>query len=284
MQKTSNPEKIIREVIVNFVRESQANKSRAFEDQRYWDDPLVGFADGKDPMFKKYKDIIGDFHMTPAEVLAKAYPAEIDENSQVFVVSWILPVSKAARSSNRNQTELPSKLWSHTRNFGEICNMLLRDHVVQALRSRGYRAVAPFNSQHFRRLEESPVGIASNWSERHVAHVCGLGTFGLSDGLITKRGKAIRCGSVATDMPLRPTARPYKTHNEYCLFYTNGKCRECIERCPAGAITEAGHNKEVCRDYLYNKVKKIINPMYSIVTGGCGLCQVGVPCEECVPE
>lgn len=284
MQSTSNPEGKIREVITKFIRECRENRASAFQGQNYWDEPLVGFADGKDPLFQQYKEIIGDFHMTPAEALAKAYPAEVDEKSQVFVISCVLPASEAVRASNRKQTELPSKFWAHARNFGETCNMVLRDHVVAVLRSWGYRAVAPFNSQHFRRLEQSPVGIASNWSERHMAHACGLGTFGLSDGLITPRGKAMRCGSVVTDMPLTPTARPYKTHTEYCLFHTHGTCGECIERCPAGAITEAGHDKDLCKKYAETKIKKDAHSMYRVVIAGCGLCQTGVACEERIPE
>ena len=39
---------------------------------------------------------------------------------------------------------------------------------------------------------------ASNWSERHVAYVCGLGTFGCQ-GLITSKGLAGRFGSIITD-------------------------------------------------------------------------------------
>lgn len=275
---------MIKEIITRFVRERPENKAKAFEGHSYWDDPLVGFASGQDSLFQDYKEIIGDFHMTPAEALGKVYPAEVDEKSPVFVISWILPASEAVRASNRNQTELPSKFWAHARNFGEICNMALRDHVVDSLRSMGYRAVSPFNSQHFRRLESTPVGIASNWSERHVAHACGLGTFGLSDGLITPRGKAMRCGSVVTDMPLTPTPRPYKTHTEYCLFHANGTCGECMRRCPAGAITEAGHDKEMCRNYAYTKVKSIINSRYGVLAGGCGLCQAGVSCEGGIPE
>jgi hypothetical protein len=35
---------------------------------------------------------------------------------------------------------------------------------------------------------------ASSWSERHAAHAAGLGTFGLCDGLITAKGKAMQGG------------------------------------------------------------------------------------------
>jgi epoxyqueuosine reductase QueG len=31
----------------------------------------------------------------------------------------------------------------------------------------------------------------------------------------------------------------------------NGKCGKCIPRCPAGALSEDGHNKLKCRNYLF---------------------------------
>jgi epoxyqueuosine reductase len=41
---------------------------------------------------------------------------------------------------------------------------------------------------------------ASSWSERHAAYAAGLGTFGLCDGLITARGKAVRFGSIISKL------------------------------------------------------------------------------------
>ena len=75
---------------------------------------------------------------------------------------------------------------------------------------------------------------ASNWSERHVAYVCGLGTFGLSKGLITERGMAGRFGSIVTDAELAPTPRKYSDPFEYCT-----KCGACQFRCPAKAIDKS---------------------------------------------
>ncbi|MGD2269878.1 MAG: hypothetical protein PVI06_05715 [Desulfobacterales bacterium] len=91
---------------------------------------------------------------------------------------------------------------------------------------------------------------ASCWSERHVAHAAGLGTFGLCDGLITARGKAMRAGPVAAKLSIEPTPRPSANHHAYCLFFADGTCGKCIDRCQARAITEAGHDKEKCRQHL----------------------------------
>jgi len=77
-------------------------------------------------------------------------------------------------------------------------------------------------------------GFASAWSERHVAYASGLGTFGLCDGLITPKGKAMRCGSVAAQIQVPPTPRPYQDHHAYCLHFSQGSCGLCITRCPSG--------------------------------------------------
>jgi epoxyqueuosine reductase QueG len=84
-------------------------------------------------------------------------------------------------------------------------------------------------------------------SERHAAYASGLGIFGLCDGLITPKGKAMRARSVVARIQIPPTQRPYTDHHAYCLFLTKGICEECIPRCPVGALSEVGHDKVKCR-------------------------------------
>jgi len=118
------------------------------------------------------------------------------------------------------------------------------------------------------------VSIRSNWSERHVAFVCGLGTFGLSKGLITKSGIAGRFGSILTELYLPPNNREYENIYEYCSM-----CGICVKNCPANAISiENGKNHNICSEFL-NKTAKKYNPRY-----GCGKCQIGVPCENKIPK
>jgi epoxyqueuosine reductase len=123
---------------------------------------------------------------------------------------------------------------------------------------------------------------ASSWSERHAAHAAGLGTFGLCDGLITAKGKAMRVGSVVARISIEPTPRPYSDHRAYCLYFDNGTCGKCIDRCPVRAITEAGHDKEKCRQHLARS-REYVKKTYKFEGYGCGLCQVAVPCEAGIP-
>ena len=137
-------------------------------------------------------------------------------------------------------------------------------------------------SPHFESKKGGPFVFSSTWSERHAAYAAGLGTFGLCDGLITPLGKAIRVGSVVARISMPATPRPYTDHHTYCLFYSDGSCGECIDRCPAGAVSEQGHDKLRCREHL-NHTRPYVLEQYGFEGYGCGLCQTGVPCESKIP-
>ena len=156
-------------------------------------------------------------------------------------------------------------------------------HVVEMLRFVSAQAVAPLLSGLWRPVKDSQAGLASTWSERHAAYAAGLGTFSLSDGFISERGIAHRCGSVVTDVVIAPTARTCADPWSNCLFLRDGSCGVCIRRCPAEAISPKGHDKEKCRAYVYGELRKIAGEKYGIMENGCGLCQTAVPCESCVP-
>ncbi len=275
------PEKFIEGVIARFVEESPANR-RKVDGGKYWEAPLVGFASGKDPLFKQYKKIIGDFHFTPQEIFRMTFGGK--PSKELSVISWVLPAAEDIRKSNRKETRYPSLIWAHARDFGEKLNVKLRDHVVSVLKKKGYRAVAPMNSPFWKRLQSTAVGIASNWSERHVAYACGLGAFGLSDGLITAKGKAMRVGSVVTDLALKPSEKIYPNRHANCLYYFDKSCEACASRCPVGAITEKGHDKDKCYQYLHFAVLKAKKDDYGVEIAGCGLCQTKVPCEFEIPK
>jgi epoxyqueuosine reductase QueG len=66
-----------------------------------------------------------------------------------------------------------------------------------------------FGALHDRLSTHKHYGYASSWSERHAAHAAGLGTFGLCDGLITPKGKAMRAGSVVAKIQVEPSIRFY---------------------------------------------------------------------------
>lgn len=247
-------------------------------------EPLVGFARGDDPIFARYKDVVGPFHWTPLEAVREAFPDRKLGAGGLTVISWVLPHTERTKQDNRRETLYPSESWARARFFGETVNDALRRRVVDFFLGETIAALAPVLLPTWSRKDSERFVWASTWSERHQAYAAGLGTFGLCDGLITPKGKAMRVGSVVAataDLPVSP--RPYDDHHAYCLFYSTGTCRACIERCPVGAISEQGHDKRLCRDHVHRTANAHVKEQYGFDGYGCGLCQTGVPCESTIP-
>ncbi|MBI2908252.1 MAG: epoxyqueuosine reductase [Chloroflexi bacterium] len=268
----------IDDYIKKMAMESEKNRLQLLDNSLIYEEPLVGFASGDDPIFSQYKTIIGEFHMTPRDALEKATGQTPEK---VSVISWILPVAEKTKATMRRERTYPTERWAHAREFGEVFNEFVRAQVAQVLTERGYAAVSPYLSPSFQRIV-SDTDRTSNWSERHIAYACGLGTFSLNDALITPKGMAMRCGSVVVGLELPPTPRKYDFYAAHCPFMVDGSCGKCIDRCPAGAITEKGHHKIRC----FNFQTAFADPgvkRYDLPRIGCGFCQTGVPCESAIP-
>jgi len=276
-------------LIRDFARSSE-NSLKAREDEPGWTgepawaEPLVGFSSGADPIYTAFKQHVGEFHWTPAEAFAQAFPQDPAPPEELTVVSWILPQTEATHRDQDTQTRLPSERWIRSRIFGELFNEALRRRATAALEAAGHAAVAPALSPGWKIVPSERFYLASKWSERHAAFASGLGTFGLCDGLITPRGKAMRTGSVVVRWKIATTPRPYQDPHAYCLHYTHDACRQCIQRCPAGALSREGHDKRKCNAYIQEKVVPYTKEHFGFPgRGGCGLCQVGVPCASKIP-
>jgi epoxyqueuosine reductase QueG len=230
--------------------------------------PGLGFAGADDPLFSRFQEpgIIGPHYLRPADWLPEAKT----------VLSFFLPFTAEVRAANRRDFAWPAREWLHARVDGQKLVAALSGHLRDVLRAEGYAALAPLLDPRFRtytapRPENPAQGYrnSSNWSERHAAYACGLGCFGLSRGLITRRGMAGRFGSVITSLPLAPDARPSEDPFAWCI-----RCGKCARNCPARAISlEKGKDNRLCGDFLQQTTARH-QPYY-----GCGKCQVAVPCE-----
>jgi epoxyqueuosine reductase len=273
----------LRSIIQDFVNNSKENTIHDPSHEKAWDHPLVGFSRGDDPLYDAYREHVGPFHWTPWEIFTMTFPDITVKPGDLTIVSWILPQTEPTKADNRKETTYASERWAKTRLYGEQINDRLRKHVVTVLQENGYRAIAPVLSPQWSQKTSDRYGFSSTWSERHAAYASGLGTFGLSDGLITERGKAVRIGSVVALINIPPSPRPYDNHQSYCLFFSQEICGKCIPRCPVGAITEAGHDKIKCFNHCYKTSKDYTKFHYGLDVGACGLCQTKVPCESKIP-
>lgn len=257
--------------VVEFVNTSELNyisEGEAIEERlvglRIYAEPIFGYADAKDQLFEEWKkeEVIGPHVMLPGEWLDGAKT----------VVSYFLPFTEEVKKSNREGKELPSYEWLHGRIEGQKFMLALGDYVRQLLEGEGFKTIIPAADERFQ--ADTSVEYTSNWSERHAAYVGGLGTFGLSKGLITKRGIAGRFGSVITKAEYEPLVRNYTGIYDYCT-----KCGACVRRCPVGAITlERGKEHPNCSAFLRSMKEKYAPRL------GCGKCQTAVPCESAIPN
>lgn len=269
------------ELLENYLRESKGNyvsKEDALSPElagmQIFDTPLLSVGDVKDPMFLKLQEpqAIGPHFRLPEEWLPGAKS----------VISMFFPFTERVKESNGTSSPDPSSEWLHARIEGqkflnEICLFIKTE-----LEKAGEQAVVPILTDDFWAVEapgtsakapDEKMGFTSNWSERHVAFVCGLGTFCLSKGLITEKGVCGRFASVVTTAELPVTKRLYEDIYEYC-----NQCGACIHNCPVGAITlEGGKDHEICRAYV-DEMKVRYAPRY-----GCGKCQIQVPCMSRIP-
>jgi epoxyqueuosine reductase len=275
----------IERFIGGFLADPENNSLGPDNAGRAWDEFVVGFSSGADDLYGFLKDHIGAFHWTPAEAFelggvtsAKPRPEELT------VVSWALSQTESTKAANRAQTRFPSEPWSRVSVYGQAHQHSLQEALAAALTAHDNPAVSP-NLLPQAAVYESPGhGPASNWSERHVAHISGLGTFGLCGGLITELGKAVRLGSLIVQAEIAPTPRAYSDPFAYCLYFQDRSCVACLDRCPSGSIGVDNRDKGACAHHLRSVASEYVKRKYGFEGGGCGLCQTDVPCESGIPR
>ncbi len=274
--------KMINDVYESLERNNFSTLRRP--EDRMWEKPLVGIAAGDDPYYDFLKEHIGPFHWSPADVFRLKYPGHVSTD-KLRVVSIVFPQTDETKLSQSKEKLCPAKEWIVTRGEWEPLIKEFSGKLVDRLERTGIRCVSVDLLSEFSTARSEAIGIASNWSHRHSAYLAGLGTFGLSDGLITEKGKAVRMTSLIIEAPLTLSERLYSAPYEWCLYFKDGSCGVCMKRCPVNAITAEGHNKDACNAY-----EEVFAAKYwpvDIERGdyilGCGLCQVGTPCQNKKP-
>lgn len=280
--------------IARLVADAPENQLAGFSGVVVFDPPLVGVADGEDPLFAEFARAVGPRHLRPRAFLASRFP-QGPRIRRISVISWVLPFSAKVRESNRGG-QWPSPLYSLARNKGQAVAQRLSRRLAALLKTKGLAAAVPTLTGDYDIFHSSEIIYSSSWSERHVAFAAGLGRFGLNGSLVTPQGSHVRLGSLVVGSALEPSPRPSGTHRAVCLESRGEICRRCIDRCPVGAISPEGldkrkcnaRRKAVCERSLASLQKKYLMKRFRLpIDGarrwsyplGCALCQCGVPCE-----
>lgn len=234
-----------------------------------WRTPLVRFGDANHPDMKKLRKLVHPDHVLPKEVLPDAN----------VIIAYFFPLTEKIGNSNKKE-RLSSKDWAMAYEKTNAAFGELNQALVSLLEEKGYHAIV---TQQALQYDESI--LKSRWSQRHVAKLCGLGTFGINNMLITEAGCCGRIGTVITNLDVEPDA---PITEEYCMFRKNGSCGACVSRCPANALTKEGYNRFVCNALCdenakvhvgYGNSYTLENTKQELTgTNTCGKCVVGVPC------
>lgn len=223
-----------------------------------WKTPIVGFANAYDPIFDQLKEVAFEKHLTPKDLLSNAET----------VIVYFLPFEDWISESNIDG-RLSSKEWAESYIETNILISKINDDLIGFFKNKGHDAakLPSEKNMDYQKLK-------SQWSNRHIAYIAGIGKFGLNNMLITESGCCGRLGNVVTSFKIEPTKR---TEQENCLHKHNNSCSICVDRCVNEALFVDRFDRfkcfEICQENetLYRDLG---------TAEICGKCLVGLPCSS----
>jgi len=229
-------------------------------------EPLVRFAAAGDPRFLDLRRVVDASHMLPDDLLPGARS----------VVAFFVPFARWVVEANARHREQIAPEWATA--YIETNDLIgrINARLIESLAERGIRAAAQPATHNF-----DPISLVSRWAHKSVAVIAGLGSFGLHQMVITDAGCAGRFGSLVLDADLPIPALKAGTFQawepkERCLYFHDGSCLECVQRCPIGALdTDRPLDKQLCRRH-----QKTVAQKYGVASPAdvCGKCAIG-PCS-----
>ncbi|QQO10128.1 hypothetical protein [Breznakiella homolactica] len=251
----------MKETIIQVIRETMADYGSRIDLGNIWREPIAGFVSADNPRLRELKTLVGENHYLPGDLLPEAKT----------IISYFLPFKEYIPKSNIAGAAA-SKEWAlayiHTNNVIVEIN----DRLVEAMEAGGYRGVKSPGAHGYDKEK-----LISSWSQRHIAFIAGIGTFGINNMLITEYGCCGRLGSIVTDckIPEQSAALP-----ERCIYKTTGRCGICRGRCVADAYPADTFDRFRC-----STACKENGIRYKDLgdAGVCGKCLVGLPCSVKAP-
>lgn len=240
--------------IEQLIRDAVAATSTVTE----YREPLVGFARADDPRFCILRDEVSPIHMMPEDLVPGAQT----------VLSYFLPLAPWVVEANARSREKVAREWAQAYVETNALIGRISAQLVDELAGRGIAAAALPATHNF-----DEATLHSPWSQKSVAVIAGLGSFGLHQMVITDAGCAGRFGSVVLDAELQVREAESR---ERCLAFYDGSCLECVARCPASALgADRPLDKHRCHEHLHG-VGRAYEDLGLVDV--CGKCAIG-PCS-----
>ncbi len=241
----------LRENVVVWIKEFSESYCRMHGKDVIWRDPLVGLGDARSPLFPEIRKIGNRAQKMPQDYMPDA----------TTVISYFLPFREDIVEGNAGG-DMPTFDWADAYTLTNTMAVDMNRFIASKVEGLGYHAVVP---------EDAGVIVDrtySCWSQRHVARIAGLGSFGMNNMLITESGCCGRYFSVITDVPCDHDA-PFV--GERCLHKIDGSCGLCMRACPCGALSDDAFDRDACETQCSSNAKVV-----SVTV--CGKCSAGMPC------
>ena len=241
----------LRQEIENFIVSFAETEDRL----SLWRRPLVKFGDARGEKMQTICTITHPDHAVPEDVLSGAKT----------VICYFFPFREAIAESNR-EGEFSSPTWAEAYGSTNASFRVLNERLIAFLAEKGIRAAVSPDAFSFD--EER---CQSRWSQKSLAFLCGMGSFGVHHQLITEMGCCGRLGTVVMEAELPEYDKSVR--EEYCLYKRNGSCGVCVQRCPVAVLEKESYDVFRCSERCMENEK--LYPGHAI----CGKCAAGVPCS-----
>jgi len=227
----------------------------------WWQAPLLATA-RVDSRFDQLPQIAADDHLLPKDLLPAAKS----------VIVFYIPFKKELVRENR-KGDRPCRHWGvayvQTNELIGRLTQALGDLLIEY----GFKSGLTPATHNFDEAK-----LMARWSHKHLAHLVGLGRFGVHHMMITPVGCTGRLGSLVSEAEFGD--HPLIDTNEACLLKAGKECGQCIKACPVEALSEEGFERRRCWDRLTEN-QQTLDYLADLPdsTHVCGKCVALMPCS-----
>ncbi len=243
----------LRNSVTDLVAKAGSEKSG----ENWWREPILA-AGAVDERFWILKEAVSEDHLMPEDLLPAART----------VIVFFIPFTQKLVKENREGT-LACRNWGLAYTETNTLIAQISEALSVLLVKHGHLSAVTLPTHNFDKER-----LISGWSHRHLAHLVGLGRFGVHRQIITPEGSAGRLGSLVTEAELGD--HPLQTGVGACLHLAGKTCLACSKKCPVNALKGEIFDRFTCYEQCLVNDRNLSDMP---VTDVCGKCVAVVPCS-----
>jgi len=249
--------------IINLINSTILDYEKTNEMGKMWEDPIIEIISAENEKLQILKEAVSINHFMPCDILPDAKS----------IVCFFIPFHKSIVESNI-EGALASREWAIAYVKTNDLIAAIGDKIETLMAEKGYKTGKIPATHNFDKKK-----LISNWSHRHIAYIAGIGTFGINNMLITKKGCCGRFGSIITSYEFEEYPE-IKEVKENCLNKLHGGCGICQKKCVVNAYPNKSFDRNLCYKQCLENGKNHRNIGHTDI---CGKCLVGLPCSLKAP-